>query len=97
MESREKGGLNGVKERRKAEWRGWGTEVEEARKSRTRRGKQGERGREAGGEGRMEEGGRRARGHFWKKEAAVETREKGGYGVGAGRGQRKEGKGRNRL
>lgn len=37
-------------------------------------------------------GGRRARGHFWKKEAAVETREKGGYGVGGRERPEKGGK-----
>ena len=70
--------MNGVKERRKVESRGVrGTEVEEARKRRrTREGSRKRKGKGRRGRGRDGEGRRRARGHFWKKEEAVETREK---------------------
>ena len=69
MELREKGGLNGVKERRKVESRGVrGTEVESARKRRrTREGSRRGRGREDGGEGGMEEGGGERRRIFGRK------------------------------
>ena len=69
MELREKGGLNGVKERRKVESRGVrGTEVEEARKRRrTREGSRRGRGRADGGEGGMEEGGGERRRIFGRK------------------------------
>ena len=72
--------------------RSGGSEKEQDKEREAGRKRKGSRGRGPDGGG-----GRRARGHFWTKEAAVETREKGGYGVGAGRGQRKEGKVRNRL
>ena len=66
MELREKGGLNGGKERRKVESRGVrGTEVEDARKRRrTREGSRKRKGKGRRGRGRDGGGRRRARAAF---------------------------------